>query len=57
MDDECKETLIEIARAIEERSPVIFMPLIPEYIRGIANMVNDRDLLIAELQHRLNDKL
>lgn len=55
MDDECRETLIEIAKAIEDRSPVVFMPIVAKYLREVAQMVESRDALIAELQDKLKN--
>jgi hypothetical protein len=54
MDDETKKTLVEIARAIDERSPVVFMPMVSEFILSVADLFEERDKTIRELQEKLS---
>jgi hypothetical protein len=57
MDESTNQTLIEIAKAIEERSPIIFMPMVAEFIRDVASKIEERDVVIEKLQTRLSEFL
>jgi hypothetical protein len=55
MDDNTKQTLIEIAKAIEERSPAIFMPMVAEFLYDMASKIEERDAAIEKLRTRLSE--
>jgi hypothetical protein len=57
MDDNTKQTLTDIAKAIEERSPVIFMPMVAEFLYDVASKIEERDAVIEKLQARLSEFL
>jgi hypothetical protein len=49
--------LTDIAKAIEERSPVIFMPMVAEFLYDVASKIEERDAVIEKLQARLSEFL
>jgi hypothetical protein len=57
MDDNTTQVLTDIAKAIEERSPVIFMPMVAEFLYDVASKIEERDAVIEKLQARLSEFL
>ena len=54
MSAEQQQTLIEIAQAIEDRSPIIFMPMVSEFILSIASLIDEYEKTIESLRTELS---
>jgi hypothetical protein len=57
MSNDTAQTLVEIAKAIDDRSPVVFMPMVADFVRSVAHEIEKRDLMIEELQTKLSEFL
>jgi hypothetical protein len=49
-----QQTLIEIAQAIADRSPSIFMPMVSEFILSIASLLDEHEQTIENLKTELS---
>jgi hypothetical protein len=54
MSAEQQQTLIEIAQAIEDRSPIIFMPMVSEFILSISSLIDEYEKTIESLRTELS---